>query len=57
MKEKEMFFFIADISGYTSYMLTNNTACEHAKISIALLIETLVKQIHIPLEIAKLEDF
>ena len=50
-----MFFFIADISGYTSYMLTNDTECEHAQLSLSLLIESLVKQIRVPMKISKLE--
>lgn len=54
-QEKEMFFFIADISGYTAYMLANKLSIEHAKITITVIIESLVKQIHLPLKIAKLE--
>jgi hypothetical protein len=52
---KQVLLFIADISGYTSYMLTNNRASEHAKRSISLLISCLVKQIELPLKISKLE--
>lgn len=53
--EKEMFFFIADISGYTNYMLTNQMEMQHGKLSITFLIHSLVKYIDLPLEISKLE--
>ncbi|MCH9627447.1 MAG: hypothetical protein S4CHLAM2_10870 [Chlamydiales bacterium] len=51
----ETFFFIADISGYTRYMLTNQRSTQHGKLSISLLIESLVKEIDFPLKISKLE--
>ncbi len=51
----ETFFFIADISGYTRYMLTNQMEIQHGKLSITLLIESLVKAIQFPLKISKLE--
>lgn len=50
-----MFFFIADISGYTAYMISNNTASDHAKQILTTLIECIVKEVHLPLEISKLE--
>lgn len=53
--EKEMFFFIADISGYTNYMLINQMEMQHGKLSITFLIHSLVKYIDLPLEISKLE--
>lgn len=54
-KEQEFFFFIADISGYTSYMLTNQEACDHAKLSINEIIKSLIKISELPIEISKLE--
>jgi len=54
-EEKEMFFFMADISGYTNYMLTNQMETQHGKLSISFLIESLVKSIDLPIEISKLE--
>lgn len=53
--EKEMFFFIADISGYTSYMLVNQLDCDHAKFTLSVIIERLIKKIQFPLEVTKLE--
>ncbi len=50
-----MYFFIADISGYTNYMLTNQMEAEHGKLSITFLIEALLKGLEFPLEISKLE--
>lgn len=54
-KDEEMFLFIADISGYTAYMIANNKAREHAKLALTLLIKTLVEKIQLPLHISKLE--
>jgi hypothetical protein len=54
-KEKEFFFFIADISGYTSFMLTNKFAIEHAKLTINEILKTLIKYSELPIEISKLE--
>lgn len=50
-----MFIFIADISGYTHYMIKNQREIEHGKLSISFLIESLVKAIDLPIEISKLE--
>ena len=54
-KEKEWFFFIADISGYTSYMLVNKKDYDHAKIAINEIMKTLIKNSRLPIEISKLE--
>lgn len=52
---EEMYFFIADISGYTAYMLKNQTDLAHGTIIVSELMGSLVKQVHIPMEISKLE--
>jgi hypothetical protein len=54
-KEQQMYFFIADISGYTNYMITNNVESEHAKLTLTLLIKSVVKTIEFPLLVSKLE--
>ncbi len=46
---------IADISGYTRYMLSNRTALVHGQVIITELTKAIMKQIEIPLEISKLE--
>jgi hypothetical protein len=52
-KENEIFFFIADISGYTA--LTNRMETQNGRLSISFLIESLVKAIDLLIEISKLE--
>lgn len=54
-EENQMFFFIADISGYTSYMLTNQREYSHAKFALSELVRVLIKQVSLPMQIAKLE--
>lgn len=46
---------IADISGYTRFMVTNKLEVLHSQIVISELIKTIIDQVEIPLEIAKLE--
>ena len=46
---------IADISGYTEFMLRTHTDIEHSQQVITQLINTIIEQIKIPLEISKLE--
>jgi uncharacterized protein DUF2652 len=53
--EKETILMIADISGYTKFMVTNKMAQTHAQVVITELIKTIIKQVKIPLEISKLE--
>jgi hypothetical protein len=54
-QEQEFFFFIADISGFTSYMLQNKKAAIHAQISINEIIKALIKVSQLPIEVSKLE--
>lgn len=53
--EEEMFFFIADISGYTAYMIKNEMDYTHGTLIINELIKCLVKEVQTPMEISKLE--
>jgi hypothetical protein len=53
--QEELFIFIADISGYTNFMLSNQMAYSHGILAITELMESLVKQIDLPLKISKLE--
>src|SRR5262249_31800238 len=46
---------IADISGYTNFMLSNVKALEHSQEVISELIKTIIEQVEIPLEVSKLE--
>jgi hypothetical protein len=53
--EKFCILLIADISGYTKFMLKHKTEKVHAQAVISELIETIINEVEIPLEIAKLE--
>jgi hypothetical protein len=46
---------VADISGYTRFMIANRGALAHAQAIIGELIETIVAEVQIPLKVAKLE--
>lgn len=50
-----MYFFIADISGYTAYMLKNKMDYAHGTLIINELMHMLVSQVELPIEISKLE--
>jgi hypothetical protein len=46
---------IADISGYTRYMTANAKTLAHSQTIITELVHAIIKQIELPLEVAKLE--
>jgi len=52
---KRVVLMIADISGYTKYMLSNRKEELHGQVIITELIKTIIKQVKIPIEVAKLE--
>jgi len=54
-KEKYVILLIADISGYTRFMISNRTTLIHGQIIITELIKTIIEQVEIPLEVSKLE--
>lgn len=51
----ELYFFIADISGYTSFMIQNQTDYDHGTLLISDLMQSLVDEVKLPMKIAKLE--
>ena len=53
--EKKVVLIIADISGYTRFMVTNKTSLIHSQVIITELIKTIIKQVEIPLKVSKLE--
>jgi class 3 adenylate cyclase len=53
--ERDVFLIIADISGYTHFMVAQRTALVHAQLIISELTKAIIKQVEIPLEISKLE--
>ncbi|HDY90024.1 MAG TPA: DUF2652 domain-containing protein [bacterium] len=54
-KEEKVVLIIADISGYTHFMITNKTTLIHSQVIITELIKTIIKQVKIPLKVSKLE--
>ena len=53
--ENEFLLLIADISGYTRFMMKNHTARVHAHGIISDLLSAVIKEVQIPLEVNKLE--
>jgi hypothetical protein len=54
-KEREVLMIIADISGYTRFMVANQTALAHSQQIIGALLGSILEQVQIPLTVAKLE--
>jgi hypothetical protein len=46
---------LADISGYTRFMLANQTAVVHAQMVITKLLEEIIREVEIPLEVKEIE--
>lgn len=46
---------IADISGYTDFMLSHSKAVAHSQMIVKELIETLIREIDVPLKLVELE--
>jgi arsenite methyltransferase len=53
--ERDVIFFIADISGYTSFIFSNKKEIAHSQIIIRELITTLLDEVKLPLRIIRLE--
>ena len=51
----QVLLMIADISGYTKFMVSSDMEIEHSQHVISELIQTIIKQVEIPLEVSKLE--
>ncbi len=52
---KKVLLLIADISGYTRFMTSSSMEIEHSQRIISGLLNSVIEQIQLPLEIAKLE--
>jgi len=52
---EQVLLIIADISGYTRYMTANAKTLAHSQTIITELVTAIVRQIELPLEVAKLE--
>ena len=54
-QERQLVVILADISGYTRFMLENQTAALHGQGCITALIETLLREVDIPLQLQEIE--
>jgi class 3 adenylate cyclase len=53
--EKRLVVILADISGYTKFMVENEMSAVHGQQYITLLIETLLREVDIPLRLQEIE--
>ncbi|UCF28430.1 MAG: DUF2652 domain-containing protein [Chloroflexota bacterium] len=53
--EKDVIFFIADISGYTRFVVANEKEMAHSQIIIRDLINTIISEIKAPMQVIRLE--
>lgn len=53
--ERDVVLVIADISGYTGFMVANREELAHSQQIIGALLESVLQEVEIPLEIAKFE--
>jgi arsenite methyltransferase len=53
--EREAVFFIADISGYTKFVISNEKEVAHSQIIIRELITTLLNQVQSPINLIRIE--
>lgn len=51
----DLLILLADISGYTRFMVANQTEAEHSQQIIGALLEAIIEEVEIPLSIAKFE--
>ncbi|HYA14690.1 MAG TPA: DUF2652 domain-containing protein [Syntrophales bacterium] len=52
---RKVILVMADISGYTRFMMTNKLEVLHSQVIISELIKTIIDQVEIPIEVSKLE--
>ena len=54
-RTERVVLILADISGYTRFMLANQKALVHGQMLITMLIEGIIREVEIPLEVNKIE--
>ena len=54
-RTERVVLILADISGYTRFMLANQTALVHAQMVITNLLEAIIREVEIPLEVKEIE--
>ena len=55
MEQKKLVILLADISGYTRFMLENQTSAVHGQLIITKLIESILAHVDIPLTLQEIE--
>jgi len=55
MEQKKLIIILADISGYTRFMLENETSALHGQLVITGLLESIIKEVNIPLTLQEIE--
>ncbi len=55
MDQKKLVIVLADISGYTQFMLENRTAAVHGQLCINTIIEAIIARVDIPLVLQEIE--
>ena len=55
MQQDRVVIVLADISGYTRFMVENRTSAVHGQLCINSLVETLLEQVDIPLILQEIE--
>ncbi len=53
--EREVVFFIADISGYTRFILSNEKAQSHSLVIVRDLMNTILQEVKMPFQLLRLE--
>jgi hypothetical protein len=54
-RQNRLIIVLADISGYTNLMVANQTAAVHGQIIVSMLIESILKEVDIPLQLQEIE--
>jgi hypothetical protein len=54
-REQRLVIILADISGYTRFMVANQLSAIHGQVCITTLIETLLREVDIPLQLQEIE--
>ena len=54
-REQQLVIILADISGYTRFMVENQLAAVHGQQCITFLIETILREVDIPLQLQEIE--
>jgi len=54
-REQKVVIILADISGYTKFMVESQLAAAHGQLCITFLIESLLREVDIPLQLQAIE--